>query len=192
MGVCGNPCRPGLLEGRSVGLGEDSRWLKLVPGGLSDGPRGVVVPGGGKVGPSLGAWLSYRIPGTGTEGMWRMVDPCRGLRAVRVELPGVLPHGGVSSALGWLSLRAAGQHSPSSRCCQGTTCASHMRVGKTGCLWLPWAPSARGTSTGRGQWTFTGQGGAFGLGTLTHFLPWGGGGGSEGLCMVVDGAGRGP
>ena len=43
-----------------------------------------------------------------------------------------------------------------------------------------------------GPMDFHGPSGAFGLGTLTHFLPWGGGAGSEGLCMVVDGAGRGP
>lgn len=43
-----------------------------------------------------------------------------------------------------------------------------------------------------GPMDFHGPSGAFGLGTLTHFLPWGGGTGSEGLCMVVDGAGRGP
>lgn len=93
------------------------------------------------MGPLLRAWMSHHIPGMGTEGVWRMVDPCRSLRAVRMELPGVLPHGGMGSALGWPTLWAAGQHSPSSRCCQGT-CASHMRVGQAGCLWLPWVPSA--------------------------------------------------
>lgn len=43
-----------------------------------------------------------------------------------------------------------------------------------------------------GPMDFHGPSGAFGLWTLAHLLPWGGGGGSEGLCTVVNGVGRGP
>ena len=76
-----------------------------------DGPRRVVVLGGGLgekeagLGPSFRAWLSHPVPGMAVAGLWQTVDPCCGLRAVQVELPGMLLRGEQP----WV-----GQHSPSS------------------------------------------------------------------------------
>lgn len=82
VGVCGNPCSPGLLDGGSVGGGErtqDGSSLSLVAFRM--------VPGGllfrlGEGGPLTQGLASHRVLGMDTEGVWRMVDPCRGLRAV--------------------------------------------------------------------------------------------------------------
>ena len=111
------------------GTQQASRWPELVPGGLGGPsllspfsspvrPRQLrMVPGGllflagglgekeAGLGPSFRAWLSHPVPGMAVAGLWQTVDPCCGLRAVQVELPGMLLRGEQP----WV-----GQHSPSS------------------------------------------------------------------------------